>query len=136
MQGGPAGLLVQPQQQPDRQRRAREGDDDAGDHERLRDRIAAQPGGGAAPRDHAEQQEDAAAEQVEGEDLAQRLGVDDEAVQAEAHQRRAGQAEQRLAHRGGARSGGPATSRPSVAAMESTSATSMTMISGLAQATG
>ena len=72
-QAWPTRLLEQPQQQRDRQGGGREGHDDAGDHQRLRHRIAAQPGGRAAAGDDAEQQEDAAADQVEGEDLAQRM---------------------------------------------------------------
>jgi hypothetical protein len=42
----------------------------------------------AAPRDRAEEQEHAAADHVEREDLAQRLWLDDQAVQADADERR------------------------------------------------
>jgi hypothetical protein len=41
---------------------------------------AASPARRAPARDHAEQEEHAAAEEVEGQDLAQRLRVDDHAV--------------------------------------------------------
>ena len=63
-----------------RQRRRRKGDDDAGDDQRLRHRIAAEPGRGTSAGDDPEQQEHAAAEQIEGEDLAQRLRMHDQAV--------------------------------------------------------
>lgn len=86
----------------------------------------------AAPRDHPEQQEHAAAQEIEGEELAQRLGLDDEAVEAEADQSSGAEPEQDgLAHRARDRTGGPATSNAS-AATASVLAISMTMISGLA----
>ena len=90
---------MQPQQQRHRERGGGERDDDAGDQQRLRHRIAAESRARAAPGDGAHQQEDAAAHDVEGEDLAQRLRMDDEAVQAEADQCRRAQSEEcRVAH--------------------------------------
>ena len=78
-----------------------------------------EPGRRAAARDHAEQEEHAAAEEIEGEQLPQRLGLHDKAIEAQADQRGAAEPEQRdLAHRRRP-FGGPATSRPSVAAIES-----------------
>ncbi len=121
----------------DRERGGREGDDDAGDDHRLRHRIGGEAGGRALARDDAEQQEDAAAQDVEGEDLAQRVRIDDEAVEAEADQRRArqsGQRSRRSWH--GGRLGGPMTSMGSVAAIESVMNASMNRISGLAQPAG
>lgn len=53
----------------------------------------------AAPRDNAENQENAAADQVEGEQLAQRMWMENEAVETKAHQGRAGQScENRWGH--------------------------------------
>src|SRR5262245_4713790 len=64
-QGGRAGGLVQAQPERGRQRRGGERDDDAGDDQRLPDRIAAEPRRGASAGDDAEQQEQAPAEQVQ-----------------------------------------------------------------------
>ena len=93
----------------------------------------------AAPRRAigAEQQEHAVADHVEREDLAQRLRVDDQAVDAEPDQRRRAQPEQRRRVSSlAARSGAPARIRASVSASEGSSAHSMTMISGFARPSG
>ncbi|MHC2581531.1 hypothetical protein ACVMHR_006270 [Bradyrhizobium diazoefficiens] len=55
-------------------------DDDAGDHQGLRHRIIADPRRRTAPSNDAEQEEYAAAEQIEGDDLAEGLGLRDQAV--------------------------------------------------------
>ena len=95
---------------------------------------ALQSGRRAFPRDDAEHEENAAAHQVEGEDLAQRLGIGDEAIEAETDQRRADKPSQRRrGHRRGSRRGGPATSMARVTAMERTMNASMNRISGLGE---
>ena len=132
-----AGGLEQPQQQRDRQRGRGKGDDDTRDDQRLRHRVAAEARRRAPARNDAEEQEHAAAEQIESEDLAERLGIRDQAVEPEADRHRGAQPE----HRRGViaqalRSGAPASSRPSVAAIVSVIATSIVRISGLAYATG
>ena len=69
----------------------------------------------AVSRDNPEDQENPAADQVEGEKLAQRLRVDDEAVKTEPDQRRADEpGDRRGAHRLGLR--GSAAPRPASAA--------------------
>ncbi len=71
----------------------------------------AKPRRRAPARDNAEHQEHAAADQVEGENFAQGLRVDDQAIKAEADQRGADQpGKRRRAHGSGLRRGGPATS--------------------------
>ena len=111
----------------------RETDDEARNDERLRHGIASKPGRGAASGDHAEQEKHPTAEQVEGEDLAKGLGMHDEAEQADTDERRRAQAVQRSGgHCGDSRAGGPATSRPSVAASDSMRTSSTTMISSFA----
>src|SRR4030095_7920404 len=86
--------------------------------------------------DEAEQQKDAAAQQVEAEELAQRMGMDEQAVKAKADQRGARQSgEGRRTHEGG-RSGGPRTSMGSDTAMESVMKTSMNTISGFGAPAG
>ena len=131
------GLLKKPQHQRDRERAGREGDDNAGDHHRLRHGIGGEPGCRASPRDDAEQQENAAADKIEGENLAQRLRIGDEAIKAKTDQRRADEPGQRCrAHRRGARRGGPATSIGRVTAMDSVMKASMKRISGLANPAG
>ena len=131
------GRLEESQQQGNRQGRRGKGDDDSRDDQRLRDRIAAEPGRRAPARDDAEDQEHAAAEQIEGEDLAQRLGIRDQAVEPEPHRDGRAQPEYgRRAHGSALRSGAPAISRPSVTAIVSVIATSIARISGLAYATG
>jgi len=87
--------------------------------------------------DDAEDHEHAAAEQIEGEDLAERLGIRDQAIKTEPNCHGGGQSEHgRGAHGPALRSGAPAIRRPSVAAMVSVIATSIVRISGLAYATG
>src|SRR5262249_29261225 len=114
-QRGGAGCLEQPQQQRDRQGRGGKRDDDTRDDERLRDWIAAEPRRRTSTRDNAEDQEHTAAEQIEGEDLAERLRIYDQAVQSEPDRRRSAQPEyRRRAHGSALRSGAPAISRPSV----------------------
>src|SRR5262249_55985861 len=128
-----AGRLKQSEQQRDRERGCGKSDDDAGDDQCLRHRIAAEARRRAAARDDAEQQEHAAAEQIESEDLAERLRIDDHTVQAEPDRRSGAEAEyRRSAHRRALRSGAPAISRPSVTAMVRVIATSIATISGLA----
>ena len=105
------GLLLEPEDQGHGKRAGREGDDDAGDHHRLRHGIEREAGRRSPARDDAEHQEDAAADQIEGENLAKRLRIDDEAVEPEPDQRRPDQSRQRRrAHGSGLRRGGPATS--------------------------
>ena len=133
----PPGFLEEPQHQRDRESAGGESDDDAGDHHRLRHGIGGESGGRAPARDDAEDEKDAAAGQIEGEHLAQRLRIDDEAVEAEADQRRAEQSRnRRCGHACGFRLGGPATSIGRVAAMESTMKASMRRMIGLAKPTG
>ncbi len=59
----------------DGERAGREGDDNAGDDHRLRNRIEGEARRRAAPRDNAEHEKHAAADQIEGEQLAQRMRV-------------------------------------------------------------
>ena len=123
----------QAQQHGDRKRRGRERDDDAGDQQRLRHRVAAHARRRAAARDGAEQQEDAAAHDVEREDLAQRMRVHDEAVGADADEQRGAEAEERAAaHRRTGLCGAPVSSSARISASVGISASSMTMMSGFA----
>ena len=132
-----AGGLEQPQQQRDRQRRRGKGHDDTRDDQRLRHRIAAEACRRTPAGDDAEEQEHAAAEQIESENLAERLGIRDQAVEPEPHRHRCAQPEHRRgAHHQALRSGAPASSRPSVTAIVSVIATSIVTISGLAYAMG
>jgi hypothetical protein len=79
----------------------------------------------------------AAADQIEGENLTQRLRTGDEAVKAKTHQRRAEEPSQRCgAHRRGALRGGPATGMGRVTAMDSVIKVSMKRINGLAKPAG
>ena len=48
----------------DRERRRREGDDERGDQQRLRHRVAAEPGGRAPARDDRAEHEDAVADEL------------------------------------------------------------------------
>ena len=133
--GRGAGDLVHPQRQDDGERGRGKGDDEAGDDHGLRHRVHVEARRRAAPRHYAEEQEDAAAEQVEGEHLAQHRRLRDQSEQAERDQRHSGEAEQhRAVH--AARSGGPATSRARAAATERVIAASISRISGLAKAGG
>src|SRR5262249_44297625 len=117
--------------------RGREGDHETRDDQRLRHGVAAEVRRRAAARDDREEQEDPATEEIEGEDLAQRVRVHDEAVEAEAHGRGAADSEElRRPHRPGWRAGAPATRSPSVTAIVSVIGTSMARISGLAQRWG
>jgi len=108
-----------------------------GDHHRLWHRIGGEPGCRASTSDDAEQQKNAAADKIEGENLAQRLRIDDEAVKSKPHQRSADEPSQRCrAHRRGARRGEPATSMTRVTAIESVINASMKRINGLANPAG
>ena len=112
-------------------------DDNARDNHRLWHRIGGEPGARGSAGDDAEQQKNAAADQIEGENFAQRLGIGDEAIEAKTHQRRADEPSQRCrAHRRGARRGGPATSMGRVTAMESVINASIKRINGLANPAG
>ena len=88
IQGAAASGLGQPHQQRDGDGGGREGDHQAGDDQGLRDRVTIAAGTGrgqgatAALGDDAEQQKDAAAHQVEGEDLTQRAGLADQPIQS------------------------------------------------------
>ena len=84
---GSAGRLEQPQQQRDCERSRGKGNDDAGDQQTVRHRVTAEARRRAPARDRAEQQEHAVADQVEREDLAQRLRIRHDAVEPEADQR-------------------------------------------------
>ena len=75
VQRGGAGGLEQPQQQRDREGGRRKGDDDSGDDQRLRNRIAAEARCRPLRATTPKRQKHTAAEQVEGEDLAERLGI-------------------------------------------------------------
>jgi hypothetical protein len=111
----------------------REGDHDAGDEERLRHRIGGQAGGRAAARDGAEQEEHAAAHDVEREDLAQRMRVHDDPVGAKPDQDRGGDAEERAGtHGDGGRSGAPARRSARMSVSDGISASSIAMMSGFA----
>ncbi len=94
--------------------------------------------GGRAPAGHdAEYQERAGAEKIERQDLAQRLGIGDQAEQAEPGQNRAANPEQRGGiHWRRIRCGVPNAKRPSVTPIDRVSATSTTMINGLAYPAG
>ena len=70
---GLAGFLEKPQQQHDSHGGGRESNDDAGDHQCLRHRIAAEPGCRASARNDAEEEEHAGSEKIERQNLAQRL---------------------------------------------------------------
>ena len=108
----------------------------AGDQQRLRNRVAAHAGGLPPARDDAAQQEHTVADQIEREDLSQRLRVDDESVEPEADERGSGEPEQRGRAHDRHRAGAPASSNVSVSASEGISATSITMMSGLAKPSG
>ena len=77
------GLLGEAEHQRDRERARRESHHDAGDHHRLRHGIEGKAADRAAPRDDAEHEEHAAADQIESEQLPQRLRIDDQRVEAE-----------------------------------------------------
>src|SRR5215468_3395530 len=68
---GRARHVVEAKQQCDRERARGKRDDEAGDQQRLRHRVAAPAGPGAAVRNGAEQHEHAVADHVERDDLAQ-----------------------------------------------------------------
>ena len=121
----------------DRQSRCGKRDNDAGNHQGLRHRVIADARRCAPPSDDAEQEEHAAAEQIEGDDLAKRLRIRDQAVEPKSDRGGGAQSEHRhAAHRFALRSGAPASSRPRVAAIVRIIATSMPRISGLASAGG
>ena len=104
---------------------------------RLRHGIEGKAGRRSPARDNAEHEEDAAADQIEGENLAQRLRIDDEAVEPEPDQRRSDESRQRrCAHGSGLRRGGPATSIGSVTAIVSSMKASMKRMIGLAKPAG
>ena len=86
MPAWPRRCLVKLQQEGDGHGGGREGDDNAGDDQRLRHRICLKSGRRAPAGNDAEQQEYAAADDVEGQDLAQRLRVGDKAEQAKTNQ--------------------------------------------------
>ena len=91
----------------------------------------------AFPGDDAEHQENAAANDVEGENLPKRLRIGDKAVEAKTHQRRPDEPGQRRRdHRPGSRRGGPATSIGRVTAIVSVMKISMKRIKGLANSGG
>jgi hypothetical protein len=71
-----AGLLGQTEHERDRKRAGGECHHDAGDHHRLRYGIEGKRADRAAPRDDAEDEEYAAADQVEGEQLLEGLRND------------------------------------------------------------
>ena len=78
-----------------------------------------------------------AAHQVEGEDLAERVRVDDQTVQPDTDQSGRAKAVQGCSRHGcGGRLAGPATSSPRVAAIETVMAASMSRISGFARPGG
>ena len=132
---GRAGCLEQPKQQGQRQGRCRKGDDNSRDDERLRDRVAAKSRRRAPACDDSEEQEHTAAKEIEGKDLAERLRIGDHAIEAETCSHGGAQPEHgRGAHEPASRSGGPATSRPSVTAIVRVIANSMARIKGLAYA--
>ena len=79
---------MKPQQERDGDGRRRKSHDDCRNDQRLRNRIAAQARRGTPPGDDAEQQEDAGAEQIEPEELAQRMRAGDEAIDAKPGQGR------------------------------------------------
>src|SRR5262249_11829375 len=110
----------------------REGDHHSGDDERLRDRIAAKSRRRTAASDDAEDQERAGAEDIERENLAQRMRLHDHAVEAETRGHCAAQPEHGCAHGAASRSGGRASNRASVAATVSIMTSSMTRMIGLA----
>ena len=86
-----------------------------------------------------EEQEDTAAEEVEGEDLAQGPGVADEAIEAKPHQGGAAQTvEGGGGHVPGPRSatGGPSKSSPRMTASDGVRRISMARIRGLARPSG
>src|SRR6516225_2767916 len=70
LQDRPPGLLKEPEEQGDRQRRCGEGDNEARDDQCLRHRVTAKPDCRASAGNNTEEQEYAAADQVEGKDFA------------------------------------------------------------------
>jgi len=68
-----------------------EGNYNSGYNHRLRDGVEAKASPRPTPRDDAENQEDTATNQVEGQQLAQRMWMQNEAVEPKANQGRAGQ---------------------------------------------
>src|SRR5271166_776186 len=131
------GLFLEPEDQGHGKRAGREGDDDAGDHHRLRHGIEGEAGRRSPARDDAEHKKDPAADQIEGENLAKRLRIDDETVEPEPDQRRPYESRQRRrAHGSGLRRGGPATSIGSVTAIVSSMKASMKRMIGLAKPAG
>ena len=133
LERGLAGFLEQPQQQHDGHRGGRKRHDDAGDDQRLGHRIAAEPGCGAPARDDAEYQERAGAEEIESENLPQRLRIGDEAEQSEPDQSRAAKSEQcDGVHVSASVPADPPPAGRASRAIERVSVASTTMISGLA----
>src|SRR5262245_7182388 len=131
----------QTQQQGDCEGGRGKGDDYAGDNQRLGYRIRRKSRRCAFARNDAEHEEDATAQQIEADNLAQWIGIDQQAVKTQADERRARQSrEGRCSHGNGrstgSRVGGPTTSRGSVAATESTMKASINRISGLASPAG
>src|SRR6476660_9828707 len=88
-------FLVQSNQQRDSQSRCRKRDDNAGYHQRLRNRVGSKSGGRAPSGENTEQQKHAGAENVEGQNFSQDLGASDEAVQTEPHQNSSAVAKER-----------------------------------------
>ena len=88
-------FLVQPNQQRDSQSRCRKRNDNAGYHQRLRNRIGSKAGRRAPAGKNAEQQKHAGAENVEGKNFSQDLGACDKAVQPEPHQNSSAVAKER-----------------------------------------
>ncbi len=70
-----AAFLRQPQDQRDGERAGGEGDHNAGDDHGLRNGIEREARRRAAPRDNAEHEEDPAADEIEGQQLAQGMRV-------------------------------------------------------------
>ena len=95
---------------------------------------APKPGRRAPAGNDAEQQEHTAAENVEGKDLAQRLRIGDQAEKPEPDQRRTdnGRTASLLFIAAASVLAGPPPAEPSVTPIESVSAASAMMISGLA----
>ena len=132
-----AGFGVKAPNERNCDRAGSEGDDDSGNDHRLGNRVKGKTCCRAAPCDNSKNEEDAAADQIEGQQFAQRVGVHNEAIKPETDQSRSHQSrENRSRHGSGLSSGGPATSIGSATAMDNTMNVSMNRMMGFAKLGG
>ena len=134
-QGIAACFLEKPHEKSDGQSSGREGNNDACNDQRLRNRVAGESCRRPAAGHDAEKQKDPAAQDIESQNLPKWLGLDDQAKQTETHEKSCANPE----YRGRAHEdwrGGPATSNASVAPIERIIASSMRTMTGLANPSG